>query len=63
MAQIVTSQRGPVTGTATAKKKRRPFLLDLYSTAVGKKYVMGATGIAMMGFPHDWEPEDVRRCS
>ncbi|MCX6518150.1 MAG: succinate dehydrogenase cytochrome b subunit [Actinobacteria bacterium] len=50
MAQIVTSQRGPVTGTATAKKKRRPFLLDLYSTAVGKKYVMGATGIAMMGF-------------
>ncbi len=29
MAQIVTSQRGPVTGTATAKKKRRPFLLDL----------------------------------
>jgi len=50
MAQIVTSQRGPITGTATAKKKRRPFLLDLYSTAVGKKYVMGATGIAMMGF-------------
>ena len=50
MAQVVTSQRGPVTGTATAKKKRRPFLLDLYSTAVGKKYVMGATGIMMMGF-------------
>jgi len=50
MAQIVTSQRGPITGTATTKKKRRPFLLDLYSTAVGKKYVMGATGIAMMGF-------------
>lgn len=50
MAQIVTSQRGPVTGTATAKKKRRPFLLDLYATSVGKKYVMGGTGIAMMGF-------------
>lgn len=50
MAQVVTSQRGPVTGTATAKKKRRPFLLDLYSTSVGKKYVMGATGIMMMGF-------------
>jgi succinate dehydrogenase / fumarate reductase cytochrome b subunit len=50
MAQIVTSQRGPVTGTATGKRKSRPFLLDLYSTAVGKKYVMGLTGIAMMGF-------------
>jgi succinate dehydrogenase / fumarate reductase cytochrome b subunit len=50
MAQVVTSHRGPVTGTATKKKKRRPFLLDLYSTAVGKKYVMGATGIMMMGF-------------
>jgi succinate dehydrogenase / fumarate reductase cytochrome b subunit len=50
MAQVVTSQRGPVTGTATRSKKRRPFLIDLYSTAVGKKYVMGVTGIAMMGF-------------
>lgn len=51
MAQVVTSHRGPVTGTASrAKKKRRPFLIDLYSTAVGKKYVMAVTGIAMMGF-------------
>lgn len=51
MAQVITSQRGPVTGTASrAKKKRRPFLIDLYSTAVGKKYVMAVTGIAMMGF-------------
>ena len=50
MAQVVTSHRGPVTGTAAAKKKRRPFLLDLYSTAVGKKYAMGISGIAMMGF-------------
>jgi len=50
MAQVVTSQRGPVTGTATQQRKKRPFLLDLYSTAVGKKYVMGLTGIAMMGF-------------
>lgn len=50
MAQIVTSQRGPVTGTATKKRKNKPFLLDLYSTALGKKYVMGATGIGMMGF-------------
>jgi len=50
MAQVVTSHRGPVTGTATHQRKKRPFLLDLYSTAVGKKYVMGLTGIAMMGF-------------
>lgn len=50
MAQVVTSHRGPVTGTANRAKKRRPFLIDLYSTAVGKKYVMAVTGIAMMGF-------------
>ncbi len=50
MAQVVTSHRGPVTGTATHKRKKRPFLLDLYSTAVGKKYVMGISGVAMMGF-------------
>jgi succinate dehydrogenase / fumarate reductase cytochrome b subunit len=50
MAQAVTSHRGPVTGTAARARRRRPFLIDLYSTAVGKKYVMGATGIGLMGF-------------
>jgi succinate dehydrogenase / fumarate reductase cytochrome b subunit len=50
MAQAVNS-RGPVTGTASvAKKRRKFFLLDLYSTAVGKKYAMALSGIAMMGF-------------
>ena len=50
MAQAV-STRGPVTGTAAGgKKRRKPFLLDLYSTAVGKKYVMALTGIALMGY-------------
>jgi succinate dehydrogenase / fumarate reductase cytochrome b subunit len=50
MAQ--TLRRGPVTGTAVkpAGAKRKPFLLDLYSTAVGKKYVMGLTGLAMILF-------------
>ena len=48
MAQAVT--RGPVTGTALRSKKRKPFLLDLYSTAVGKKYVMAITGIIGIGF-------------
>jgi succinate dehydrogenase / fumarate reductase, cytochrome b subunit len=49
MAQTM-QRRGPVTGTATASKKRKPFLLDLYSTAVGKKYVMAITGIIGIGF-------------
>jgi len=39
-----------VSGTANAPKKRKPFLLDLYSTAVGKKYVMAITGIIGIGF-------------
>lgn len=54
MAQTISpaQSRGPVTGTATGgqRKKKKPFLLDLYGTAVGKKYVMAITGIAMMGF-------------
>lgn len=54
MAQTIspTQSRGPVTGTATGgqRKKKKPFLLDLYGTAVGKKYVMAITGIGMMGF-------------
>ena len=49
MAQTVS--RGPVTGTAArATRKRKPFLLDLYSTAVGKKYVMAITGLIGIGF-------------
>ena len=44
------SKRSPVTATATGTRRKRPFLLDLYSTAVGKKYVMAISGIAMMGF-------------
>jgi succinate dehydrogenase / fumarate reductase cytochrome b subunit len=53
MAQTITPQpaqppqeRRPVTGTAGKRgARRRPFLLDIYSTAVGKKYVMAITGI------------------
>ena len=50
MAQAVT--RGPVSGTATAVegRRRKPFLIDFYSTAVGKKYVMAITGIIGIGF-------------
>jgi len=42
--------RPPVSGTAVAARRRRPFLLDLYGTAVGKKYAMAISGIALMGF-------------
>jgi succinate dehydrogenase / fumarate reductase cytochrome b subunit len=49
MAQTLSRQ--PVTATAApTPTKRKPFLIDLYSTAVGKKYVMALTGIAMIGF-------------
>jgi succinate dehydrogenase / fumarate reductase, cytochrome b subunit len=49
MAQ--TLQRGPVSATAVGPNgKRKPFLLDFYSTAVGKKYVMAITGIIGIGF-------------
>jgi len=50
MAQAIQS-REPVTGTAvTTKKRNKFFLLDLYSTAVGKKYAMALSGIALIGF-------------
>ncbi|HEX9257970.1 MAG TPA: hypothetical protein VF855_00435, partial [Acidimicrobiales bacterium] len=40
-----------MTGTATAPPtKRKPFMLELYGSAVGKKYVMAVTGIIWMGF-------------
>jgi len=48
MAQAVS--RGPVSGTAHVSKKRKPFLVDLYSTALGKKYVMAITGLIGIGF-------------
>ena len=50
-AMSQTFQRGPVTGTAVKKRSsRKPFLVDYYSTAVGKKYVMAITGIIGVAF-------------
>ena len=49
-SSTLDSNREPVTATAIGTRRKRPFLLDLYSTAVGKKYVMAISGIAMMGF-------------
>ena len=49
MAQ--TLSRGPVSGTAIKPpSKKKGFARDLYSTAVGKKYVMAITGIIGIGF-------------
>ncbi len=54
MAQTIAKGAGPrrpVSGTAVEQNgKRKPFLLDFYSTAVGKKYVMAITGIIGIGF-------------
>jgi succinate dehydrogenase / fumarate reductase cytochrome b subunit len=47
----VSGRREPVSGTAAGRdRKRKPFVLDFYSTAVGKKYVMAITGIIGIGF-------------
>ena len=48
--KTATATRPPVSATAAVERRRRPFLLDLYSTAVGKKYAMAISGIALMGF-------------
>ena len=54
MAQAIqspTQPRGPVTGTAaTARKRSKFFFVDLYSTAVGKKYAMAISGVMLIGF-------------
>ena len=50
MAQTMSKTRVPVTGTAISSRKKQSFFVDLYSTAVGKKYVMAISGIVMMGF-------------
>ena len=36
--------------TATVKNKRAPFLIEFYGSAIGKKWVMGLTGVAMILF-------------
>ena len=52
MAQA-TSERAanpPASNVAPPPRKARPWALDIYSTAVGKKYVMAITGIIWMGY-------------
>jgi succinate dehydrogenase / fumarate reductase cytochrome b subunit len=46
-----TAPRAPAVGTATAAApRRRPFLVDLYGSALGKKYAMAISGIIGMGY-------------
>ncbi len=46
----VGKSRAPVTGTALSVRKKKSYIADIYSTAVGKKYAMAISGIALMGF-------------
>jgi succinate dehydrogenase / fumarate reductase cytochrome b subunit len=51
MAQTTTQvTRGPVSGTAleTTTRRRAPFFVEFYRSAVGKKYVMAITGVIGM---------------
>jgi succinate dehydrogenase / fumarate reductase cytochrome b subunit len=49
MAQTI--QRGPVTGTAMNRRKRKaPFFVEFYRSAIGKKYAMAISGVILMGF-------------
>lgn len=45
-----TVSRGPAAGGAPRAKRKAPFPVELYRSAVGKKYVMAITGIMLMGF-------------
>jgi succinate dehydrogenase / fumarate reductase, cytochrome b subunit len=49
MAQVM--KRGPVSGTAVRpERKKAPFLVEFYRSAVAKKWIMALTGIMLMGF-------------
>jgi succinate dehydrogenase / fumarate reductase cytochrome b subunit len=49
MAQVL--RRGPVTGTAIRPERRKaPFFVEFYRSAVAKKWLMAITGVMLMGF-------------
>lgn len=45
-----TVARGPAPAGAQRAKRKAPFPVELYRSALGKKYVMAITGILLMGF-------------
>ena len=48
-AQAVRSIDAPPSDT-DARRSRPPFLLEIYRSAIGKKWVMAITGIVLMGY-------------
>lgn len=42
--------RGSSTGGAPRAKRKAPFPIEFYRSALGKKYIMAITGIMLMGF-------------
>ncbi len=45
-----TVSRAPASAPSTRRRRAAPFPVELYRSAVGKKYVMALTGLALMGF-------------
>ena len=45
-----TVARGPAAAGAPRAKRKAPFPVEFYRSALGKKYVMALTGIMLMGF-------------
>ena len=44
-------KRGPVTGTAVRpERKKAPFPVEFYRSAIAKKWIMALTGVMLMGF-------------
>src|SRR4051812_36760672 len=51
MSTTVGTPRGaPAGATAPPRRRRRFWLLALYRSSVGKKYVMAITGVILMGY-------------
>ncbi len=50
MAATTTTRGSTGSAIAPRAKRKAPFPVELYRSAVGKKYVMALTGIAIMGF-------------
>jgi succinate dehydrogenase / fumarate reductase cytochrome b subunit len=47
---MTESWHNAIAVTATIDKNRSPFLIEFYKSAVGKKWVMGVTGVLIIGF-------------
>ena len=46
----VNVHSSPVTPASVSARRRRPWPMEFYRSAVGKKWVMGITGVALLGF-------------